>query len=126
MQSFSEAVAAQLRAERAIAQLTIDELASASGLVRGTLLRYLNGKRDIPVPALYQIGMALGVEPHDIVERATARQKKDAETSARVTPIGRNVGRKREAIDLNTVDLSVEDLAASHDDSAVDPDRGTH
>ncbi|WP_373459519.1 helix-turn-helix domain-containing protein [Microbacterium sp. SORGH_AS_0862] len=70
---FNAAVAAELRGERGAQQITVEALAEKAGMVKGTLLRYLNGKRDIPVPALAEICQALGVDPGDVLDKASAR-----------------------------------------------------
>jgi transcriptional regulator with XRE-family HTH domain len=80
----TEAVAAELRAERAAARLTVEELAERSGVHRGTLLRYLNAKRDIPVSTLIQIAEGLNIAPHLILERAAERM---SEKRSNVTPL---------------------------------------
>ena len=68
--AFSQAVAAELRAERGRRQMTLAALVQASGLSKSGLLNYLNGARDIPVPALVDLCAALGVDPRVIFERA--------------------------------------------------------
>jgi len=74
-QRFSAAVAAELRAERAAQNLTIQDLVERSGLVKVTLLRYLNAQRDIPVPALFAIANGLGVSPGVLLDRAAERAR---------------------------------------------------
>ncbi len=68
--AYSAAVAAELRAERSRKQITVDSLAATVGLAKSTVLNYLNGKRDIPVPALMELCHALGVSPRVIFDRA--------------------------------------------------------
>ncbi|WP_442892934.1 helix-turn-helix domain-containing protein [Arthrobacter sp. USHLN218] len=53
--------------------MTVRELADASGVTEQSLLRYLNEKRDIPVPVLYQICEGLKVSVHEVVRRAELR-----------------------------------------------------
>lgn len=67
---FNLAVAAELRAERGRVQCTIDSLVTATGLSKSAVLNYLNGKRDIPTPALVELARALRVDPRVIFERA--------------------------------------------------------
>lgn len=67
---FAAAVAAELRAERARLKLTIAHVVDGSGLSKSAVLHYLNGQRDIPIPALAAICRALGVSPVVIFERA--------------------------------------------------------
>ena len=74
---FNAAVAAELRAERAAKKITVDALATSSGMPKGTLLRYLNAQRDIPVPALADIASALGIDPALVLDRASARVQRE-------------------------------------------------
>lgn len=70
----SLAIAAQLRAERAVAGLTIDELASRTvGVGRGTLLKVLNGQVTADVSQLDAICRALGIKVIDVFLRAEER-----------------------------------------------------
>lgn len=68
--AFNAAVAAELRAERGRKQLTIDSLVTTTGLSKSAVLNYLNGKRDIPTPALVELARALDVDPRLVFERA--------------------------------------------------------
>lgn len=72
---YAEAIAAELRAERAAKtpRLTVEALGERAGLHKQTLLRYLNGTRDIPMPVFYDLAQALGVNPIELVERAERR-----------------------------------------------------
>ena len=67
---FGTAVAAELRAERARGQLTIGDLVNATPLSKSAVLNYLNGHRDIPMPAFVELCEALSVSPRVIFERA--------------------------------------------------------
>ena len=69
----SLAVAAQLRAERAAASMTIDELARRSHVSKNALLNVLNGKRTADVSQLDSICRALGVRLIDLFVRAEER-----------------------------------------------------
>mgnify|MGYP000854497925 CR=1 FL=1 len=64
--AFGTAVAAELRAQRARKRITFDALAAATGLAKTTVLNYLNGKRDIPMPAFIDLCEALGADPQAI------------------------------------------------------------
>ena len=68
--TFNEAVAAELRAERGRVQVTIAEIITATGLSKTAVLNYLGGKRSIPVPALIDICRALNVDSRVIFDRA--------------------------------------------------------
>lgn len=67
------AIAAEVRAERAAKKMTIAELSQASRVPEATLNRYLAGKRDIPGSTLLALAGALGVEPGQILNRAALR-----------------------------------------------------
>lgn len=67
---FSRLVAGELRADRARKKMTIDQVVLATGLSKSAVLNYLNGKRDIPTSALAEICLALGIDPHDVFQRA--------------------------------------------------------
>jgi transcriptional regulator with XRE-family HTH domain len=69
----SDAIAAQLRAERAIANMTVDELVKRSGVSRNALLAVLNAKRTADVTQVEAICRALGVPLIDLFRRAEAR-----------------------------------------------------
>lgn len=67
------AVAAELRAERAAQEVTLDDLTERVSLSRNTTWRLLNAERLISIEALVEIADALGVSVLDIVERAEKR-----------------------------------------------------
>lgn len=69
----SLAVAAQLRAERAVANMTIEELVKRSGVSKNSLLAVLNGKRTADVSQVDAIARALGVSLIEIFMRAEER-----------------------------------------------------
>ena len=71
-----DALAAELRAERGAKELSIEALADRAGLHKVTVMRYLKGDRDIPVPAFYQLAQALGVSPTDLLDKAEDRFRK--------------------------------------------------
>lgn len=75
--AYNAAVAAELRAERAARQMTVEELAQSAGMVKGTLLRYLNAQRPIPIPALYSICIALKVDAGKILDRGLVRLERE-------------------------------------------------
>ncbi|NYF16029.1 transcriptional regulator with XRE-family HTH domain [Microbacterium sp. AK009] len=68
--AYAQAIAAELRAERARQMLTFNELVERTGISKSAVLNYLNGKRDIPLRALASICLVLGVQPSVIAERA--------------------------------------------------------
>ncbi|MCW2286991.1 helix-turn-helix domain-containing protein [Leucobacter luti] len=67
---FAQAVAAELRAERARKGITLAQLVEESGIAQSSIQRYLKGTRDIPVSALIDICRVLTVSPRLIFERA--------------------------------------------------------
>lgn len=68
--AYAGAVAAELRAERGRTQITVASIVTATGLSKSAVINYLNGKRDIPIPALMDICRALGVDARAIFDRA--------------------------------------------------------
>jgi len=77
----NDAVAAEIRAERAALRITTRELAFATGLELVTMMRYLNGQRQINVERLYRFADALGTTPSVLYDRAKARLDAEALTS---------------------------------------------
>lgn len=69
----SLAFAAQMRAERAAADLTQTQLASKAGMGRTTLIRIEAGERDMDTTQLAGLCRALGVSIVDFVSRAEER-----------------------------------------------------
>lgn len=68
--TFNAAVAAELRGQRARTRMTVDAVTAGTGFAKSTVLNYLNGKRDIPLPALAELCRVLRVEPRAIFEAA--------------------------------------------------------
>jgi len=71
--AYTLAVAAQLRAEIAAAGLSVVAASKRSGIPRGTLVRYLDGTREIPVSVMYRIAHALGLDVSTVAGRADDR-----------------------------------------------------
>lgn len=67
------AVAATIRAERAAAQLSQNELAGRAGIPRPTYLRYERGDRNIPVVTAIQLAEALGMTFGEFARRVEDR-----------------------------------------------------
>lgn len=80
------AVAAQLRAERAAADLTVEQLAREADMSPVSVQRYLRGKRHIDVAVLFQLAKALEVEPAEIV--ANAQRRADIFWSSTMIEVG--------------------------------------
>lgn len=72
-QDIQAAIAEQLRAERAIKGIILEDLAKASGVSKVTLHRYIHAQRDIPLTTLAEICRALGVPLGEIIRRADER-----------------------------------------------------
>ena len=68
--TFAAAVAGELRAERARQDITWDALVEATGISKSSVLRYLKGTRDIPLPEYVALCGALGLSPTEVFERA--------------------------------------------------------
>lgn len=82
-QLFNEAVASQIRAERAAAGMTVAQLVTASGLSKSKVLRLIHAQRDIDARDIALITRALGMEPALLIQRAQARMQA---SSAGTTP----------------------------------------
>ena len=67
------AVAAELRAERVALGMTLDALASASGISKVSVQRYLRPTRYIDMETLDLLAGAMGVHPETIMDRAVER-----------------------------------------------------
>lgn len=116
-----ETIAATVRAELAARNISGSEAARLSGISYQTLRRYLDGTRDFPVPALYQVAEAIGVNPSLLISRATERM---SDMPPNVTPIGgRNAAAHLTAEELEAMTL---DKAANRDTEIMrgsdDPD----
>lgn len=72
---YAQAVAAELNAVREQEQIGYRELERRTGINQGTLSRYLNGSRTLPVSTLYAIAEGLGVDALTIAGRAQKRMK---------------------------------------------------
>lgn len=71
-----QAMAEQLRAERAASGLTYKQLASATDLHEQTLMKYLKGLRDIPTTAVIAMAEAFDISPAELMRRAVERIEK--------------------------------------------------
>lgn len=75
------AVAATIRAERAAARLSQNELASRAGIPRPTYLRYERGDRNIPVITAIQLAEALGMTFGEFARRVEDRLPRTPQAS---------------------------------------------
>lgn len=71
--AYLQALAATLRAERAAADLTFEELAELSGVSKSSLLRFEKGTRDPSIGTLTKIAQALGKTPVYLAVHAESR-----------------------------------------------------
>lgn len=72
------AIVRQLQAERAAVGMTYAEVAVKSSMTEQTVMRYLTGKRDIPMTAFLDMCLAMSVDPRELVllaERRLGRAK---------------------------------------------------
>jgi len=146
-------VAALLRAEMARHGVSQQEMAVAAGVTQSQLSKMVRGMRAITIDQLYAMAWALDLDPVEVVATAHRNMAEydipapgpvsyvsegirmrephfyeDWHDREPITPVGpsraRNVSAPAE--DLHTVDLSAEEfeLAASDDDTLIDPDRG--
>lgn len=72
-QEYQDAIAEQLRAERAARNLTMDDLVERTSIARSSVIRYLSGERDIKMSALFELAGALGLSVPELLLRAEQR-----------------------------------------------------
>lgn len=72
-EEFGQALAAQLRAERAASGLTQDELARRIGVSKMSVRRYLSGERPVAVPHFVELASALGLTIDELIRRSNER-----------------------------------------------------
>ena len=66
----SEYIAGELRAQRARLDLTFDQVAEASGVKRGSVVRAMSGKSDIAIDVLIPLCRALRLDAGKILDEA--------------------------------------------------------
>ena len=71
--ALNDALAAELRAERAVKSVTYSVLEAQSGIPERTLMRLFKGDRDLRASHLILIAGVLGVTPADLIARAEKR-----------------------------------------------------
>lgn len=112
----NEALAAEIRAERARKKVTIKELALAAGMVESTLNRALAGQRDINVTQIGLIARALSIDPSVLVARAV---ESIGGLDTLVSEVkGNNVTPLRPVEDFTLEELDKERYAANRDTEA--------
>lgn len=67
---FANAVAAELRAQRARTGATYDDLVESTGLSKSSVFKYMNAKREIPMSSFLALCAALGASPQAIFTAA--------------------------------------------------------
>lgn len=68
--AFTKALARIITARKDESTHSIRSLASATGLAFSTVRNYLDGSREIPVPALRKLAAALGANASDLLDEA--------------------------------------------------------
>jgi transcriptional regulator with XRE-family HTH domain len=84
----NKATGLAIQAERAISGLTVRELARASGLATSVLNRIFKGARDINMNQIEALARAFGIEPGDIMARASEILAREARRSADARSVG--------------------------------------
>lgn len=88
MITLSEAVAQELRAELAVRQWHMDELAVKSGRSKSTGWRHIKGKSRLSIDDVEAYAHGLGWSLDTLVARARARQRADAIDQLTASPEG--------------------------------------
>lgn len=73
LSDLARAIAAQVKAERAAANLTQKDLGKAAGLSDSTVLRIENAQRSADVVDLERIARAVGIDLVELIQRAERR-----------------------------------------------------
>lgn len=73
----SIALGTEMRAEMFASDISVTDLAAQISVDRGTLGDWLAAKRPMPVPGMVSIARALRVPPHELLERAEDRARRD-------------------------------------------------
>lgn len=66
----SRAAGLAIESERVAARLTQEQLWTAAGISKATYLRIADGSRPVRINVLAALAAALGLEPHELIERA--------------------------------------------------------
>jgi transcriptional regulator with XRE-family HTH domain len=72
----TQAVAAVLRSERALQQVTYRELADGSGISQRAIYRMLSGQVKIVLGDLDKVAGVLGFKPWEVIQRAEEVQRR--------------------------------------------------
>ncbi|MFS0895721.1 helix-turn-helix domain-containing protein [Microbacterium sp. 179-I 3D3 NHS] len=88
---YNAAVGVQIRAEIGAHHSSIAAMARTIGIARSALDNYVTGKRAIPIPIVYAVCAAVGLEPHQLLRRAEERlETTGTPAGARITPLRRS------------------------------------
>ena len=71
--ALNDALAAELREERAVKNVTYSALEAETGITERTLMRLFKGDRDLRAAHLILLTGALGITPADLIARAEKR-----------------------------------------------------
>lgn len=118
---FAQRVADVIDAKRKEVGMSKASLISESGMPANTFHTRMRGDRPFDLNDIEMLAAALGCEPEMILREASAGTA--VGRPAPVTPIRPNVG-GRPHTDLETVELDTTKLAASTDNTPIDPSRG--
>jgi transcriptional regulator with XRE-family HTH domain len=87
-QTLQEALAAELRAAQAIAQINVKTWAERASITDDSIYRVLRGRRPVSVVELVMLCEAIDDDPRDLISRAT-RRAGEAVRGSRAAEIGR-------------------------------------
>ena len=87
------AIAAELRAQRGRARLTIKDVVTNSGLSKSTVLRILNEERPPDLEQLHEMAEAMGTTAADVMNSAVDALQNRLPASHQGDSDGRNVKR---------------------------------
>jgi len=80
--AYNAAVGAQMKAEIYGAGLNIKTASGKTGINYRTLIRYIDGERNIPIPVVFQIADATGLDARTIVGRAQERLERSCQSES--------------------------------------------
>lgn len=98
-------------------------VASAADMSASQLSRTLSGQKVFTLDQLDAVCSALDVDVVELISAANAAVRA-RRRPGNLVPLRRNVGTPTHTNDLETVELDITELAASTDNTPVDPSRG--
>ncbi|WP_353336162.1 helix-turn-helix domain-containing protein [Bifidobacterium psychraerophilum] len=108
---FAQAIAEELRAQKARTGKTNEDIAEEIGVSAVTVLRYLRGQRQIPIDVFGDLCQALGVNAADITAIAFTKAQKRSES---INPLTLTEEEKKQFV-LNQLKNGDTTLAANYD-----------